>query len=210
MNVTNVYTAGSKTNSGDQVWCTCNELPPNYEFSDKGLVRKFTTSTKYDLITPSGRNLTITINGRQHLLHRIIASLFVDNPSKLPLVKHLDGDPANICASNLIWTSPSNPKKQLLSSSHTWIRCVETGQLYHSINCVDYVLGIPREVVSISIKDDKPVCGLHFEFYTSSQGEQIEDAVVITHSQMKAAALESSSIEEYKSKIAKLSNELNN
>lgn len=201
MNVTNVYTAGDKLVEKDCIWCSCNELPPNYQFSDTGLVRKFITSQDFQFVEPAGKNLTITINGKQHLVHRIIASLFVDNPSNLPLVKHLDGDIRNICADNLMWVNPSNPKKQLLSSSHNWVRCVETGELYHSINCVDYVLGIPREVVSISIKDKVPVCGLHFEFYIPEEDERIDDAIVVTHSQMKAAAFESSSYEEYKEKI---------
>lgn len=46
-------------------------------------------------------------NGKQHcrLIHRIIAKLFVPNPSNLPCVNHKDENKQNNCASNLEWVT---------------------------------------------------------------------------------------------------------
>lgn len=46
-------------------------------------------------------------NGKQHYIsiHRIIAKLFVPNPSNLPCVNHKDENKQNNCASNLEWVT---------------------------------------------------------------------------------------------------------
>ena len=38
-------------------------------------------------------------------IHRLVAEAFIANPSELPCVRHLDGNPANNLASNLAWGS---------------------------------------------------------------------------------------------------------
>lgn len=50
---------------------------------------------------------TVSIDCRNNLLHRIIASAFIPNPKKLPCVNHKDGNKLNNEVSNLEWCSYS-------------------------------------------------------------------------------------------------------
>ena len=50
------------------------------------------------------------VNGKVEywLVHRLVAKLFVENPSKLPQVNHKDGNRKNNDYTNLEWVSPSD------------------------------------------------------------------------------------------------------
>jgi hypothetical protein len=41
------------------------------------------------------------------LVHRLVAAAWIENPDHLPIVNHIDGDPAHNAASNLEWTTIS-------------------------------------------------------------------------------------------------------
>lgn len=69
------------------------------------------------LNTKTGKELKHTIsNGyvivslyRKHKkLHRLLASAFIPNPKKLPIINHIDGNKQNNCLSNLEWCSYSD------------------------------------------------------------------------------------------------------
>ena len=49
--------------------------------------------------------VTITLNGRKYLKHRIIATILLDNPDNLPEVDHIDGIRWNNTLDNLRWVS---------------------------------------------------------------------------------------------------------
>ena len=51
--------------------------------------------------------VTLSMNGKtkKHLIHRLVAETFIDNPDNLPQVNHKDGDPKNNNINNLEWVS---------------------------------------------------------------------------------------------------------
>ena len=51
--------------------------------------------------------ITVSLNGRNYLLHRILAKHFIPNPENLPEVDHIDRDKTNNSIENLRWTSRS-------------------------------------------------------------------------------------------------------
>lgn len=46
-----------------------------------------------------------TIDGKRFRVHRMVAEKFLPNPDALPVVNHIDGNPANNHVSNLEWTT---------------------------------------------------------------------------------------------------------
>lgn len=56
---------------------------------------------KYVLKSADGKN-------KSHPTHRLVATLFIDNPSNHPVVNHIDGNPFNPEVTNLEWCTYSH------------------------------------------------------------------------------------------------------
>lgn len=70
-------------------------------------------------------------NSKTYSAHRLVAQAFLPNPEELPEVDHINGDRADNRVSNLQWiTKTDNVRK---STAATVIKCVETGQIFQSI-----------------------------------------------------------------------------
>lgn len=85
-----------------------------YDVSDLGNVK-----SKYSnkILKPSPDKygyvrFSATKNKKQKTLriHRLVAELFIPNPSNLPQVNHIDGDKLNCAKLNLEWSTDSNNK----------------------------------------------------------------------------------------------------
>ena len=81
-----------------------------YYVSETGDVLRNGKKLKTSLTTNGYENLTIRINGKvkNHLIHRLVAILFIENPNDLPQVNHIDGNKLNNCVDNLEWITSSN------------------------------------------------------------------------------------------------------
>lgn len=59
----------------------------------------------------------VYFEGKQHLIHRLIANTFLPNPDKKPIVNHIDGNRTNNHIKNLEWaTHKENSNKTILQS----------------------------------------------------------------------------------------------
>jgi HNH endonuclease len=85
------------------------EQHDEYEINRAGVIRN--CETKHQLTPNRNPNgyLYIQLNGRTHLLHRLVANAFVSNkdPVAKKLVNHLNGNRGDCRADNLEWCTPS-------------------------------------------------------------------------------------------------------
>lgn len=142
-----------------EVWGTVSELEGHICISNLGrvkrvdhinnlpehLIKMYTDFDGYDILNAS-------INGTiySYRLHRLVATIFIDNINDLPDINHIDGNKRNNCSYNLEWCTKQDNMKhavklglcknnsELMKSKNrelrsTSIQCIETGQIFGSI-----------------------------------------------------------------------------
>jgi hypothetical protein len=100
------------TNQPGEVWARVNGFP-GYHVSSAGRVRRRGRLLKLYKADRRGHlGVTLYASGGIRMrtyIHRLVAEAFVPNPDGLPLVRHLDGDPALNAFDQITWgTSREN------------------------------------------------------------------------------------------------------
>lgn len=102
-------------NSIEEIWVDIPGYDGFYQVSNMGRVK--TTANVYkrhERILKSREiggyvYVTLSKQGKQKkcYIHRLVAEIFIQNPSKLPVVNHKDERKSNNCVSNLEWCTQS-------------------------------------------------------------------------------------------------------
>ena len=105
----------------EEIWRKITGYEQFYEVSNQGHVRRLKNRMQYkafDLLTPTKDShgylmVRLCVNGvvKSFLLHRLVAIHFIDNPSNMPEVNHLDGNKTNCAATNLEWCDRKQNQK---------------------------------------------------------------------------------------------------
>lgn len=107
-----------------EIWKDIPEYEGYYQISNLGRVKSLARKrknnpnayyeTKDIILKPYAKNkryygiyLMKNNTKRYFLIHRLVAEIFVPNPSKKVQVNHIDGNKENNCASNLEWVTAS-------------------------------------------------------------------------------------------------------
>lgn len=85
-----------------------------YFVSDNGKVFRRGKEVKCTLNSQGYYQFCISLYGtkRSYTIHRLVASLFLDNPESKKCVRHIDGNRANNNVSNLAWGDFNIDKKK--------------------------------------------------------------------------------------------------
>jgi hypothetical protein len=77
---------------------------PNHQFFKGRIIKQRNGRKKtYKVVTlwDNGKQVDVEV-------HRLVATMFLDNNLKLPCVNHIDGNPSNNCVNNLEWCTYSH------------------------------------------------------------------------------------------------------
>lgn len=98
-------------NNIKEIWKPIPGFENFYEASTLGQIRAFRTKKvlKTYTINSGYQCIKFTVNSQRtsHLVHRLIATTFIDNPLEKATVNHIDGNKDNNSLSNLEWTTIS-------------------------------------------------------------------------------------------------------
>ena len=98
-------------NNIKEIWKPIPGFENFYEASTLGQIRAFRTKKvlKTYTINSGYQCIKFTVNSQRtsHLVHRLIATTFIDNPLEKATVNHIDGNKDNNYLSNLEWNTIS-------------------------------------------------------------------------------------------------------
>lgn len=96
----------------EEIWKDIAGYEGKYQISNLGKVKSmnYRRTCKERILIPcktANGYLQVRLSknciSKQHLIHRLIAQAFIENPENLPEVNHIDEDKTNNCVSNLEW-----------------------------------------------------------------------------------------------------------
>lgn len=94
------------------------ELAPNYEVSNKGLIRSIETKKA---IAQRGNPLKVNLYNERLItetVKKLVALAFVPNPNRYSSIIHLDNDKTNCSAENLVWGTWDEHKKNKIEGAY--------------------------------------------------------------------------------------------
>lgn len=139
-----------------EVYKDINGYEGLYKVSNLGNVKSFHTG-KEKILKPNKNNcgyLQVDLykegKRKQHLVHRLVAMAFIDNPQNLEQINHRDENPTNNNVSNLEFCTAAynNNYGTRIKRFCKQVLCLETGKVYPSTNEVERQLGFAHSYIS--------------------------------------------------------------
>lgn len=108
---------------------------------------------------------------KTHLIHRLVALHFIQNPNNLPFINHRDEDKTNNAVQNLEWVTPKQNinygtrNQRVAEKLSKQVLCVETNKIYPSVNEVERQLGFSNgNIVNVCKGKFKTAYGFHWKY----------------------------------------------
>lgn len=157
-----------------EIWKPIKGYEGIYEISNKGRIKSISSGLIRKQLTDKwGYNMiNLSKEGKKtrFFVHRLVASAFLDNPNKLPQINHKDEDKTNNCVENLEWCTQKynneygTRKERIREAKGIKVRCVDTGEVFASINECSKAKSIPWHAIKKAVLGNAPNAhGLMFE-----------------------------------------------
>ena len=175
----------------------------------------FTVSEKGEIFSPAGKRMSTWIENntgytlfRIHFegkkkcyrLHRIVAESWIENPEKLPFVKHKNDDKTNNSAENLEWgANPDNVKegyengcyKFNTRSYKVYVTLKDTGEVleFKSLRSLAETLNVNRKNVAAILDERKTNTYDNYEFSYKCPTTMVDECKPVESSDSKREAV---------------------
>lgn len=171
----------------------------DYEVSDLGNIRLRGYTKVYEdgssrwvdpqsvtiVQNPKGVKL-VHINGREEIVHRLVATEFLENPNNLPLVEHINRDQSDNRVENLRWVSRSDCRnshvdrrvQEFGTSVGRRVECLETGQIFASYRAGAIYFHMSYDAFVNRVHNEKPIQGFHLVETQKSPNVPAKDLLI--------------------------------
>jgi hypothetical protein len=156
-----------------EFWTSIEGTDGRYEVSNLGRVRSLFGRVR-TLISPRilkprlsrkgylRVQFTIRLQHSDHYIHRLVAREFIPNPSALPYVNHLDGNPRNNQVTNLQWCTQKQNIEHALATGLMRNQAGEGNHAGSKLTNTDVIL-----IRKLHSQDGVGVCDLARQFNVS-------------------------------------------
>ncbi len=128
---------------GDEIWELIPSTDNRYYISNYGRIKNLRNQILKLPLNNSGY-ISIVLNKKTYLGHRLVATIFIPNPENKPFVNHLDGNKVNNHVDNLEWctSSENNFHTVTLGSNKNVKKIISFNKEGHIIKIYDHMKDI--------------------------------------------------------------------